>query len=340
MLMKSFRLLGLAFFAFASALSCTDHDPDPIEFASQEFSKGTLIAPIAITKGENNRLWVTEQGSATDQGDTWDGRVSMLGEDGTVYPAITGFLSKSSVEKMPSGLTHLLYKEGMLYILHGVEGRLYKANVASWKPGDAPLKAADLPYEDLGSFVKEQIADSTAESNLYNLTWGPGGDLFITDAAGNMIIRRKSDGSKSVFAKFEDFDNPKKPVGGPTVDFVPTGIAWDGSKFFVTSLTGFPFNEGLAEIKTVDDMGGVHDYKKGFTTLVDVVLTDSNKPLVLHFADFSSAFVFEENKGTVNSEDGGVVLAGLNMPTDIEKVYTNTYYVVSLGNSKVYKLTY
>ncbi|MCF0052173.1 ScyD/ScyE family protein [Dyadobacter chenwenxiniae] len=339
--MKSARLLGLAFFVFASALSCTDHAPDPVEFQSAEFSKGTLLAPIAITKGDNNTLWVTEQGSATDQGDTHDGAVSMIGADGTVHRAITGFLSKSSVEKMPSGLTHLLYKDGMLYILHGVEGRLYKANVSAWKPGDAPLKAMDLSYEDLGSFVKAQFPDpATAESNLYNLAWGPGGDLFITDAAGNMIIRRKSDGSKSVFATFPDFDNPKKPVGGPTVDFVPTGIAWDGSKFFVTSLTGFPFNAGLAEIKTVDQMGSVSDYKKGFTTLVDVVLTDSNKPLVLHFSDFSPSFIFEQNKGTVNSEDGGVVLAGLNMPTDIEKVYTNTYYVVSLGNSKVYKLTY
>lgn len=339
--MKTIRLLGLSFFLFASALSCTDHAPDPVEFSSTEFSKGALIAPIAITKGDNNRLWVTEQGSATDKGDTYDGRVSMIGPDGTVYPAITGFLSKSSVEKMPSGLTHLLYKDGMLYILHGVEGRLYKANVSSWNPGDAPLKASELSFEDLGSFVKSQLPDpATAESNLYNLTWGPEGDLFITDAAGNMIIRRKSDGSKSVFATFPDFDNPKKPVGGPTVDFVPTGIAWDGSKFYVTSLTGFPFNEGLAEIKTVDQHGNVSDHEKGFTTLVDVVLTDSNKPLAVHFASFSSAFMFEQNTGTVTSEDGAVVMAGLNMPTDIEKVYTNTYYAVSLGNSKVYKLTY
>lgn len=338
--MKTIRLLGLSFFLFASALSCTDHAADPVEFSSTEFSKGDLIAPIAITKGDNNRLWVTEQGTAADSIDKYDGRVSLLGPDGTVYPAITGFLSRTSPEKMPSGLTHLLYKDGMLYILHGVEGRLYKANVSSWNPGDAPLKAADLAYEDLGTFVKSELPDSTAESNLYNLTWGPGGDLFITDAAGNMIIRRKNDGSLSKFATFEDFDNPKKPVGGPSVDFVPTGIAWDGNKFFVTSLTGFPFNSGLAEIKTVDQSGAVSDYKKGFTTLVDVVLTDSNKPLVLHFADFSPGFEFVPGTGTVSNEDGGVALAGLIMPTDIEKVYTNTYYVVSLGTSKVYKLTY
>ncbi|MCF2489448.1 ScyD/ScyE family protein [Dyadobacter sp. CY347] len=339
--MKTVRLLGLSFFLFASALSCTDHAPDPTEFSSVEFSKGALRAPIAITKGDNNRLWVTEQGSATENNDTYDGQVSLIGPDGTVYPAITGFLSTSSEEKMPSGLTHLLYKDGMLYILHGVEGRLYKANVSSWNPGDTPLKATDLAFEELGSFSIAQLKDTTdAHSNLYNLAWGPEGDLFITDAATNLIIRRKSDGSKSLFTTFEDFDNPKKPMGGMTVDFVPTGIAWDGSKFYVTSLTGFPFNEGLAEIKIVDHMGNVSEHKKGFTTLVDVELTDSNKPLAVHFAPFSSSFMFEPNKGKISSEDGTVVLGGINMPTDIVKVYTNTYYVVSLGNSKVYKLTY
>jgi hypothetical protein len=338
--MKTTNLLGLAACFLAFTISCTDHEPDPVQFSSEEFSKGQLIAPIAITKGDNNRLWVTEQGSAADSIDKYDGRVSMIGPDGTVYPAITGFLSRVSPEKMPSGLTHLTYKDGMLYILHGVEGRLYKANVSSWNPGDAPLDAKKLEFEDLGLFVKSFLPPATAESNLYNLTWGPEGDLFITDAAGNMIIRRKSDGSKSKFATFDDFINPKAPVGGPTVDFVPTGIAWDGSKFYVTSLTGFPFNKDLAEIKSVDQFGNVSNFKKGFTTLVDVVLTDSNKPLALHFADFSPAFEFEPGTGTVSNQDGGVVLGGLVMPTDIEKVYTNTYYVVSLGTSKVYKLTY
>lgn len=337
--MKKSNLLRFAFLAFTVALSCTDHEPDPVQFESKEFASG-FLNPIAITKGDNNSLWITEQGTADTLSDKYDGRVSMISADGSVHPAITGFLSRSSPEKMPSGLTHLTYKDGTLYILHGVEGRLYKANVASWKPGDKPLDAKDLKFEDLGTFVKQQLPPAVAESNLYNLTWGPDGDLFITDAAGNMIVRRKSDGSLSKFATFDDFTNPKAPVGGPTVDFVPTGIAWDGGKFYVTSLTGFPFNKDLAEIKQVDQSGKVSDYEKGFTTLVDVVLTDSNKPLALHFADFTPAFEFKPGSGTIMTGDKGIVLGGLVMPTDIEKVYTNTYYVVSLGESKVYKLTY
>lgn len=337
--MKKLNLLRFAFLAFTVALSCTDHEPDPVRFESKEFATG-LINPIAITKGDNNSLWITEQGTGDTLSDKYDGRVSMISPGGSVHPAINGFLSRSSPEKMPSGLTHLTYKDGTLYILHGVEGRLYKANVGSWKPGDAPLEAKNLAFEDLGTFVKKQLPAAVSESNLYNLTWGPEGDLFITDAAGNMIIRRKSDGTLSKFATFEDFPNPKAPIGGPTVDFVPTGIAWDGSKFYVTSLTGFPFNKDLAEIKQVDQSGNVSEYEKGFTTLVDVVLTDSNKPLALQFAEFTPAFQFKPGSGTVWSADKKMVLGGLVMPTDIEKVYTNTYYVVSLGENKVYKLTY
>jgi hypothetical protein len=337
--MKTFNLLSIALLAFTVTVSCTDHEPDPVELESKEFASG-LINPLAITKGDNNRLWITEQGTADTLSDKNDGRVSMIAPDGSVHPAITGFLSRSSPENMPSGLTHLTYKDGILYILHGVEGRLYKANMASWNPGDAPLDASKLELEPIGDFVKSNIAKpDSAESNLYNLTWGPGGDLFITDAAGNMVVRRNSSGALSVFAKFTDFVNPQFPLGPPTVDFVPTGIAWDGNKFYVTSLTGFPFNKDLAEIKQVDQSGNVSEYKKGFTTLVDVVLTDSNKPLAVHFADFIN-FQFKPGTGTVSNENGGIVLGGLVMPTDIEKVYTNTYYVVSLGENKVYKLTY
>ena len=338
--MKTSNLLrgALLTCSIAFAVSCTDHEPDPVVFTPEEFSKGELRDPLSVTKGDNNRLWVTEQGIKDD---STSGRVSLITPDGVVHPAIVGFRSETSVEGMPSGVTHAKYKDGILYILHGVDGRLYKANVASWNPGDAPIDYATLPFEELGSFSKSfltEIPDSLKESNLYNLAWGPEGDLFITDAAANLIIRRKPDGSKTRFASFPDIDNPL-PIGPPKINFVPTGIAWDGSKFYVTSLTGFPFAPEAAEIKQVDQFGNVTDYQKGFTTLVDVELTDSNKPLVVHFANFEN-FAFVPGTGSIQNESKGVVLADQVMPTDIEKVYTNTYYVVSLGLKKVLKLTY
>jgi hypothetical protein len=53
---------------------------------------------------------------------------------------------------------------------------------------------------------------------------------------------------------------------------VPTGIAFDGQRFFVSTLTGFHFPTGKARIYRVNLSGQVSVYKEGFTMLTDVTL--------------------------------------------------------------------
>ncbi|CAG5008240.1 Virginiamycin B lyase [Dyadobacter sp. CECT 9275] len=337
--MKTSVLLRISLLFVLFSISCKDDDQEVIQepdkltatdFASQ------LAAPLGITKGANNNLWVTEMGTGNN-----DGKVSMITPEGKVYPAITEFTSVISPEEgTPSGLTHLTYKDGSLYILHGVDGKLYKADVSSFKAGDAPVKASTLVGEEIGKFVlAHNFTVDKDETNLFNLTWGTDGDLFITDAAANAVIRRKSDGTLSIFAEIPPFTNPGQ-VGGPMIDFVPTGIAYDGSKFFVTSLTGFPFIEGKASVQQLDNTGKLSVYKEGYTALVDVVLTPGNKPLVLQFAKFVLPDGFAPNSGKISNEGGTLMIDGLMMPTDIERVGDKTYYAVSMALGKVTKLTY
>lgn len=330
--MKTSFISKITLLLFVFALSCTDHEPDPTSLTSTDFA-GNLVTPFAITKGANDYLWVTEVGTGKN-----DGQVSAIAPNGKVYPAVIGFASRISPEEnLPDGLTHLSYKDGFLYVIQGFGGLFYKIDVSKWKPGDAPISASSLTSEDIGSFVLK----TAKETHLYNLAWGLNGDIYFTDAAANVLVKRKANGDLSIFATFDQVDNPKVPLGPPTTDFVPTGIAFDGSKLLVTSLTGFPFNDKKASIKQVDMMGKVWDYKTGFTTLVDVVLTPSGKPLVLSFAKFLPPPAgFQANTGAVLNENGDVLLGNLMMPTDIERTDDKTYYVVSMALSKIIKLTY
>lgn len=156
---------------------------EPSKPEVKEFVTG-LATPLALELDNHQKLWVTQAGTGNS-----DGRVSLITPAGKVYPVIEGFVSVIDPEGNPSGLNHLLYTNGTLWILHGAEGRLYKADVNDFKPGDAPLQASDLEYEEIDDFVLEEGFD---ESNPYNLVIGPGNDLFITDAAANAIIRRNS----------------------------------------------------------------------------------------------------------------------------------------------------
>lgn len=341
--MKSLLFSGIIISLILSNTACNDHDfiPEPDQLISEEFVKD-LAAPIAITKGANKNLWVAQLGTGSGK----DGAVSLITPEGKVYPVITEFLSVTSPEGTPAGLGHLIVKDNILYVLHGAEGRLYKYDVSNFTPGkSAPVKASAVSFENVGQFVKDyKFKIDNNETNLFNLVWGFDGDLFITDAAANAIVRRKSNGDLSVFHEFTPYDNSGAAPGMPkTIDFVPTGIVYDGTKLLITSFTGFPFVEGKASIQQLDASANAALYKDGFTTLMDVVLTASNKPLVVELAKFSFTSTpagFVPNSGRIANEKGATILAGLMMPTDIERTDDKTYYVVSMPLGTVTRLTY
>ena len=335
--MKTLPFLRNLFLLAFVVASCTDHDffQEPTQFKSDEVAGG-FAAPLGITHDANNNLWITEQGDGSGK----TGKISVITPDGKVYPGIIGFNSVISPEKAPSGLTHLTYKDGKLYILHGPDGKLFIADVSKFKPGTDPaIDASTLISEPIGAFVlgsKFKIPKN--ESNLFNMTWGPEGDLYITDAAANAIVHRAADKSLSIFAEFDPYYTPTD-----TIDFVPTGIVYDGSKFLVTSLSGGPFIKGLATIKEVSTGGVIKPYGEKFTTLVDIVLTPGNKPLVVSFAEFSLTTTppnFVPFTGQIQSGDGTTIAGGLMMPTDLERTGDKTYYYVSLALAKVFKLSY
>ncbi|MCX6218420.1 ScyD/ScyE family protein [Spirosoma sp.] len=313
---------------------CLDHrlvtDPGQLR---QETIATNLAAPLGMAMDDKGQIWITEVAA---------GKVSVMTPNGTIYPVITGFSVSVSPEGTPDGLNHLAYRDGILYILHGVDDKLYKANVGAFKPGDPPLTVGQLESEPIGQFVLDyQFADDTGESNLYNLTFTPDGDMYIADAAANAIIRRTKTGTLSVFATLPGIPNPT-PVGPPISQAVPTGIAFDGQNFFVTTLVGFPFPVGKARIYQVDMTGTVSVFQDGLTSLVDVVLAGDKRPIVLSVAEFGAQGP-TPNTGKVYSVSGGQAttqLQQLNLPTSIISGVPNTYYINSLAGGTIQKVTF
>jgi hypothetical protein len=231
---------------------------------------------------------------------------------------------------------HLVYKEGKLYILNGDAGRLYIADISGYKAGDPEIALNSLPSEDIGTFVKSLNLTNPLTSNIYHLTFGPGDNLYMVDAASNSIIKRdKTTKALSLFTKV--------PNVTPLAESVPTGIVFDGTRFLVSSFSGAPFNTGIAKIFEVDQSGTVSDYKTNFTTLTDIVLTPNNKPLVTEFSQFSlttSPPGFVPLSGRIANEDGATLLNNLMMPTSLIRNGDKSYYVLSYAMGTIQKLSY
>src|SRR5262245_14207958 len=77
--------------------------------------------------------------------------------------------------------------------------------------------------------------------------------LYATDGGRNLVwdIDLLTD-SFSVLASFPKIPNPLTPLGAPTIDTVPTGIAVYGDQLLVTLFSGFPFPSGISSVQQVD----------------------------------------------------------------------------------------
>ncbi|MFC5411113.1 ScyD/ScyE family protein [Larkinella bovis] len=335
---------GLIFGVTSCFKAIQDHAfPSPKKLALQSTVVSNLKSPIGIVEDTKGYLWITEAGSGTAS--PASGQVSVITPSGSIFPVITGFVSAQSPEGGPEGLNHLALKDGKLYILHGVTDRLYIADVSSFVPGvTAPLSASALASEDIGTYVKGEHpnAPDDPDSNPYNLIFGPDGDLYIADAGANAIIRRNKDTKAlSIYATFPDITTSPKPFSG---DVVPTGIVFDGTKFWVTSLTGAPFHPNIATIYHVTYGGAtgvVSSYKTGFTTLTDIELSPDKKPLVTEFG-FQAAG--PPILGLVASGDDPnetlLDLTGSNPVDILRSNAADTYYIVltSATDGKVIKV--
>jgi hypothetical protein len=294
-----------------------------------------FVAPIGLATDKYGRVWVAEMGAGKN-----DGKVSFI-SNGTRYDAITSFESVVIGNGEIEGPTHLLFHEGKLFIL-GAKGKLYKANVSHFRAGDAPLIASNLAVEDIGTFVLAYpFAVPTGETHPYSLVAAPDGSIYITDAAANAVLKRSKTGRLSVVAQLPLVANPL-PFGPPMIHPVPTGIIYERGNLFVTTLTGFPFPAGKAIIYKVNPNGNFAVSQDGFTTLVDIAKGNPHGNIVVQHGDFGPTG-FTPNTGKLIWVDGSSatdLATGLNLPAGITQANAHTWYITSLADGAVSKVTY
>lgn len=309
-----------------------------------------LAGPMGIETGSHGNIWVSESGTDIPdaKGNTHNdnGKVIVITPFGKKYDAIIHLSSYANVHSHElQGTVHILRDGKTLYVLSG--DYLYRADISHFKPGDKPIDASTLPHEDIASVISKipSANNPDGDSHPYNLTIGPDGDLYLTDAGANAIIHRKGVNQYSIFAEIPAIPNPSFPgLGGPTVQSVPTSISYHGNNFYVTTLTGFPFPAGQAIIYKVSMSGKVSVYQKGFTMLVDQAGgAFFNDIVVQHASSFNPASGFAPNTGSllwVNRQGSKLLADGLNQPVGIKQVNDHTWYVTSLGDGSVLKVSY
>lgn len=162
-----------------------------------------------------------------------------------------------------------------------------------------------------------------ADSHPYALVAGPDGNLWMTDAGGNDLLRvNPTTGAVSLVTVFANLPNANPAAGTPpTSQAVPTGVAFlnDGSAY-VSLLPGFPFVPGASKVVRVAGDGSQTDYATGLSATTDLRTGPDGNLYAVELGRFGAQGPLPGTGSIVRIRAGGVketVLSGLNTPTSI-----------------------
>ncbi len=116
---------------------------------------------------------------------------------------------------------------------------------------------------DLAAFEAKTNPIHDVDSNPVGLLVNRG-KYLVADAGGNTVVSVQPNGKMRTLAVLPD--------PAPDIQAVPTSVAtrgYDGA-LYVSQLTGFPFQKGLASIYRLDSRGKLTVYASGLTNVTDL----------------------------------------------------------------------
>jgi len=168
-----------------------------------------------------------------------------------------------------------------------------------------------------------------------------GSDSYVTDAAGNSLVKANSTNQVSLVHVFpnKDVSTPNNAPPGLPDEFsaqtVPTGLAIGSDGFlYIAQLSGFPFAPGSADVFRYDFANPVTTFASGFSNLVDIAAGPDNSLYLLQYRNdyWASALGSILKLGLDGSGSVETLFSGLTNPTALAVAPDGTIYVTNNGN--------
>jgi len=263
--------------------------------------------------------------------------------------AITGLpsLARQDNYEDATGLNKLTFNgSGQLMGVFGNEGgaRPIPGPKGQWFGQTVSINLAGSTVTPLANITAFEVSNNphptAVDSNPWDLVVS-GSDTYVTDAAGNSLVKADSANQVSLVHVFpnKNVDIPANAppfLGYPGVlpaQTVPTGltIGPDGA-LYIAQLSGVPFAPGSADVFRYDFVNPVTTFASGFSNLVDIAAGPDNSLYLLQYRkDF-----WASTPGSILKLglDGSVetLFSGLTNPTALAVAPDGTIYVTNNGN--------
>ncbi|MFC4453836.1 ScyD/ScyE family protein [Deinococcus sonorensis] len=299
-----------------------------------------LSGPMGVYAAGDGSVWVVDSGTAgtagsftvpPDPGSTTPTTINYGDTAQIVHVDAAG--KSTVVASLPSlggpegaeGASRITMLNGNIYVTsgHWAEGasiaRLPKTAAVLKVSGTTVTEVADVWGFEATNNPDKQVKDSHA----YGLAAGPDGNLWMTDAGGNDLLKvNPTTGAITLMAVFPNLPNTNPPAGVPPFsEPVPTGVAFlkDGAAY-VSLLPGFPFTPGASKVVRVAADGSQQDYATGLSMTTDLQTGPDGNLYAVELGQFGEQGPAPATGSIVRIRAGGVketVLTGLDTPTAI-----------------------
>jgi hypothetical protein len=138
--------------------------------------------------------------------------------------------------------------------------------------GDRITIEVIVDFPDYESEPLPTLPGNVRNSNPYDVV-AVGNDLYVTNGGLNRLDQVDiASGAYAELAHFERIPNLPGAAGPPSVEAVPTGIAYSSGTLLVALFSGGPFLPGVSRIKAVDPVSGDQmDFITGLRTAIDIL---------------------------------------------------------------------
>ena len=261
----------------------------------------------------------------------------------TYSRAITGLPSlakQNSLYDDATGLNKLTFNgSGQLMGVFGNEGGAspFPVPKGQWFGQTVFINLTDSTVTPLANITAFEVSNNphtfAIDSNPWDLVVR-GSDTYVTDAAGNSLVKADSANQVSLVHVF-----PNKNVNAPgfpaevSAQTVPTGltIGSDGA-LYIAQLSGFPFAPGSADVFRYDFVNQFTTFASGFSNLVNIAAGPDNSLYLLQYRnDFWASTPGSILKLGLN-RSVETLFSGLTNPTALAVAPDGTIYVTNKGN--------
>ena len=144
-----------------------------------------------------------------------------------------------------------------------------------------------VDFPDYAAEPRPDVPQNVRLSNTFGVAI-VGQTLYVVDASQNLM--RRADARTGAYTTLTTFASSPNTtgMGGPFVESVPNSVRVRGNDLLVTTLTGFPFPQGKAEVRRVSLDGSSNTtLVTGLTSALDVMPlghTSTSPMLVIEFS--------------------------------------------------------